>query len=53
MPRFSYDAGQLYQAIDLDGGGELTLEEIDPRADELYVPRLKFELGVSQNLRGS
>ena len=35
--RFSYDAGQLYQALDLDGGGELTLEELDPRADELFA----------------
>ncbi|CAE7503267.1 unnamed protein product [Symbiodinium natans] len=33
---FAYDVGELYQALDLDGGGELTLEEIDPRADQLF-----------------
>ncbi|CAE7365634.1 unnamed protein product [Symbiodinium sp. KB8] len=33
---FAYDVGELYQALDLDGGGELTLEELDPRADQLF-----------------
>mmetsp|Transcript_4417 Transcript_4417/g.10265 ORF Transcript_4417/g.10265 Transcript_4417/m.10265 type:complete len:605 (-) Transcript_4417:189-2003(-) len=34
---FAYDAGQLYKTLDNDGGGELTLEEMDPSADELYT----------------
>ena len=38
--RFAYDVGELYQALDLDGGGELTLEELDPRADQLFASRL-------------
>lgn len=34
--RFAYDPSQLYHALDSDGGGELTLEEIDPAMEELF-----------------
>ena len=34
--RFPHDANQLYHILDADGGGEVTFEEIDPAADELW-----------------
>lgn len=33
---FPHDANQLYHILDADGGGEVTFEEIDPAADELW-----------------